>query len=655
MTTTDLPTLHPLSPLSPEECTEATDILKSEKELNDQFLFVLVDLDEPAKDELAAWPSEPLPRRVSIVGLDRASSTLHEATVSLTTREVLEWRAVPGFQPSMSWDEWEAVAPALKADARWQEAMRKRGVSDFDSVQVDPWGASWEHDRSRRISWVLTYVTDHENGNSYAHPVDGLTALVDLSSMEVIEVTDHEVIPIPKTPGEYVPELMLAEPENRPRFTELRSDLKPIQVIQPEGPSFTIHGHHVEWQKWSLQVGWTMREGLVLHDITYNDRGDVRPILHRASICEMVVPYGDPSPTQWGKLAFDAGESGLGVGAISLELGCDCLGHIHYFDGLGTSADGTPIVIKNAICMHEEDTGIGWKHMDPVSGHVETRRQRRLVLSSIANVGNYEYGFFWYLYQDGNIEFEAKLNGVMQTGVLRAGETPRFGTKIAPELYAPNHQHFFCARLDVAVDGPNNTVTEMNSVPAPMGPDNPYGNGWVAEETPFRRESEAIRELNPATARFWRITNPNKLNDLGSPTAYRLLPGGNATPLHHPDSPILKRMAFASKQLWVTPVRKDEMVAGGTYPWQNPGPDGLPRWTQADRDIDNADVALWYVFGAHHVPRVEEWPVMPVDKIGFFLKPDGFFDGNPALDLPRTEDTSSCHAHGSSHANGGCH
>jgi primary-amine oxidase len=641
LTITDAPTRHPLSPLLPTELAQAAEILKREKALGKDFRFVLVELDEPSKEELREWPAQSLPRRVMIVGLDRASATLYEAVVCLTTRTVLDWRACPGAQPSMTWEEWEGVGPVVTADAQWQEAMRRRGVTDFEMVQIDPWGASWEHDPGeRRVSWVLTYVIERENENAYSHPVDGLVVLFDMGRMEVIEVIDHEVVPIPQTPGEYVPEQMLGEPDNRPRFDALRSDVKPIEITQPEGPSFRVDDHRVEWQKWSLSIGWTMREGLVIYDVSYDDRGQVRPILHRAAICEMVVPYGDPSPTQAGKLAFDAGESGLGVGAMSLELGCDCLGEIRYFDGLGTDADGDPIIIKNAICMHEEDVGIGWKHMDPMTEHTETRRMRRLVISSIANVGNYEYGFFWYFYQDASIEFEAKLNGVMQTGALRPGESPRFGTKIAPDLYAPNHQHFFCARLDVTVDGQNNTVTEVNSVAAPPGPDNPFGNGWVAEETPFEHEHEAIRELSQSTGRYWRITNPSKVNDLGQPSAYRLMPGANAWVLHHPDSPIRKRMQFATKHLWVTPVDKNEMFAGGTYPWQNPGPDGLPRWTANNREIADRDVALWYVFGAHHVPRTEEWPVMPVDRIGFWLKPDGFFDGNPALDLPRTD---TCH------------
>jgi primary-amine oxidase len=637
---------RPLAPLTADECAKATHILKAQRSLTGDFRFVFIDIEEPDKTALRMWPEQAIDRRVSIVGFERSTLTVIEAVVSLDSDEVLSWTPVPGAQPPLMREEWEQVDPILKADARWQAAMHRRGITDFEHVHIDPWAGSpvapEDVRAGQRICRPLAYARRSASGQAYAHPIDGLTCVFDLGTMTVVDIVDHGVVPVPTETGEYIPELMLEAPDNRPRYTELRSDVKPIEITEPEGPSWRVDGHRVTWQKWSVQLGWTMREGLVLSDITYNDRGTIRPIVHRAAVSEMVVPYGDPAPTQFRKLAFDAGEDGLGHGANSLTLGCDCLGEIHYFDGLTLDQDGNPFVIKNAICMHEEDAGIGWTHRDQRGGTTETRRMQRLVLSFIANVGNYEYGFFWYLYQDGSIELEAKLNGIMNTGALRAGETPQYGVKIAPHLYGPNHQHFFCARLDMTVDGPNNTVTEVDSMPVPVGPENPYGNGWIARETPLRTELEARRELNSDTARFWRITNPNQITDLGRPTAYRLVPGANAKLMHDKDSAIFQRIAFASKHLWVTPSSQDELYAGGEYPWQNPGPMGLPLWTEADRSIENTDIAVWYVFGAHHVPRVEEWPVMPVDHIGFQLKPDGFFDGNPALDLPRPAAHDHC-------------
>ena len=173
----------------------------------------------------------------------------------------------------------------------------------------------------------------------------------------------------------------------------------------------------------------------------------------------------------------------MGFSANPLTLGCDCLGEIHYFDGTVNDSSGNAVVIPNAICMHEEDYGVGWKHTDFRTEEVEVRRSRRLVISCFATVGNYEYGFFWYLYTDGTIQFEVKLSGVISTGAVPVGEQPRFGNLVAPGLYGPNHQHFFNVRLDMQVDGERNSVYEVDAATLPPGPDNPYGaNAWVAQK-----------------------------------------------------------------------------------------------------------------------------------------------------------------------------
>jgi primary-amine oxidase len=98
----------------------------------------------------------------------------------------------------------------------------------------------------------------------------------------------------------------------------------------------------------------------VLHQLAF----DSRPLVYRASVTEMVVPYGDPTTSHFWKNAFDCGEYGLGKLANSLELGCDCLGLIHYFDIPMVEDEGTVTVMKNAVCMHEEDYGVLWKHFD---------------------------------------------------------------------------------------------------------------------------------------------------------------------------------------------------------------------------------------------------------------------------------------------------
>jgi primary-amine oxidase len=303
------------------------------------------------------------------------------------------------------------------------------------------------------------------------------------------------------------------------------------------------------------------------------------------------------------------------------------------------------MTIENAICMHEEDFGISWKHTDFRTEEVEVRRSRRLVISSIVTVGNYEYGYFWYLYTDGTIEYEVKLSGVLSTGAIAPGEKPEHGVLVAPGLYGPHHQHFFCVRLDMEVDGPRNSVVEVDSVPLPAeDPNNPVGTAWVTKKTKLQTESTAARTVDPYKMRYWRIESTDKTNGVGDPTAYKLMPTDAIFPMAHPDSQQAPRSGFAHKQLWVTPYDPREKFAAGDYPNQHPGGEGLPSYTSGDRDVADTDLVVWYTFGAHHVVRPEEWPVMPVTHVGFKLKPTGFFDGNPALDMPPTK-AASCHHH----------
>eukprot|EP00878_Enallax_costatus_P039763 GHUV01045664.1.p1 GENE.GHUV01045664.1~~GHUV01045664.1.p1 ORF type:complete len:234 (+),score=45.72 GHUV01045664.1:102-704(+) len=194
----------------------------------------------------------------------------------------------------------------------------------------------------------------------------------------------------------------------------------------------------------------------------------------------MAVPYGDPNFPYIRKCAFDVGDYGMGFVANSLELGCDCLGHIKYFDGVVNNAQGEALVIPKAICLHEEDAGMLWKHTDTRLGHVEVRRNRRLVISQVSTFANYEYGMFWYFYLDGTIQLEMKLTGILSTSVTGLAEKDLpYGISVAPGVVASNHQHLFCVRIDPAVDDLNGgkglVVSEVNAEQIPFGPENPHG------------------------------------------------------------------------------------------------------------------------------------------------------------------------------------
>src|SRR5437764_2021479 len=454
--------LHPLEPLTGEEIAAAVSIVRNERRLSEKVRFGTVTLREPPKEVVLNFkPGNPITREAFVILLDNADGAVYEATISITEGKVTSWRPIPGVQPSIMLDEFFECEQMLKKNPEFQAALRKRGITNMDLVMVDPWSAGnygAEEEQTWRLTRTLSWVRSDPADNGYAHPIEGVLVLVDLNTMEVVRIDDHGVVPLPPQDSNYTPEAI----------GQMRTDLKPLEIHQREGPSFTVQGHEVSWQKWRFRLGFTPREGVVLYTISYEDQGRQRPVIYRASLAEMVIPYGDPNPAHYRQNAFDVGEYGVGMLANALELGCDCLGEIRYFDAFMTDSRGNVVKLPNAICMHEEDYGILWKHIDWRTNQTEVRRSRRLVVSFIATVGNYEYGYFWYFYQDGTIQVEVKLTGIMNTGAVPPGVKPKYGRLVAPQLNAPIHQHFFNYRLDMMVDGPDNSVYEVHTEAVPL-------------------------------------------------------------------------------------------------------------------------------------------------------------------------------------------
>ena len=633
---------HPLDPLTADEVARAGSLVRTHDGLGPRVRVISVALAEPLRAALSGPGADhPVERAAFVVLIDRDARKVYEAVVSLTRGRVVSWTHVPGVQPAIVLDEFFECEAAVRADPGWQAAMRQRGITDFSLAMVDPWSAGnfgIEDEKGRRLSRTLTWVRTSPTDNGYARPVANLVAIVDLDEMKVIAIEDHGVVPLPPEDANYSPDVAGSRP-----------DLRPLEIRQPEGPSFALEGHELSWQKWRMRLGFTPREGLVLHRVSYRDQGRDRPILHRAAVVDMVVPYGDPRHTYFHRNAFDVGEFGIGTLANSLVNGCDCLGEIRYLDAVVNDSRGGGVTLQNAICVHEEDYGILWKHFDWRTGYAEVRRSRRLVVSFIATVGNYEYGFYWYFYQDGTIQLEVKLTGIVSNGAVMPGETPPWGELVAPQVYGPIHQHFFNVRLDVTIDGPLNAVYEVNTVADPPGPENPHHNAFRTEASLLRSEAVAQRIADPLRGRFWKIVNPSVRNRLGQPVGYKLVPGENVLPFAGPEAAVTKRATFMTKHLWVTRYDPGERYAAGDYPNQHPGGAGLPAYVEDDAPLDNAELVVWYTFGAHHVVRPEDWPVMPVTYIGFALKPVGFFDRNPALDVPPPDGRSCGH-----HAPGSC-
>jgi primary-amine oxidase len=629
--------MHPLDPLSADEIRQAVAILRHERELGPSYRFASISLEEPAKAWLQAWDGSAFARRARIVTWNRAGGATSTALVDLAQGRVAEFTERAGVQPNFTVDEYHECDEMLRAHPDVLAALARRGITDPALVLVDVWcygeAVVPEQWRDRRVGWCDVWVRDAPGSNPYAHFLKGLHLVVDMNAMELLELEDDGTTDLPPVMGEYVPERVPGQ--------ELRDDLRPLEITQPDGVSFTLDGNELRWQRWRMRIGFNYREGLVLHQVGYEDGGRVRPIAHRLSFAEMVVPYRDPTPDHYRRTAFDIGEWGLGVMTQSLELGCDCLGEIRYLDAVLADSLGEPYTIRNAVCVHEEDNAVLWKHVDAHAG-AEVRRMRRLVVSIHVTVANYEYLVYWRFHQDGSIECEVRASGLMVTTGLDGAEGSPHGTTVDADTYAPLHQHFIVARLDLDIDGAANTVYETHAETVPIGPENPYGVALTSVSTPLERESGARRDYDWASQRTWKIVNDDRRNAHGAPVAYKLAPSNCIPHLLPEGSVVLDRAEVIRHQLWVTAHHDDERWPCGEFPTQSASDHGLPAWTRADRPLTDTDVVLWYVFGIHHLTRVEDWPVMPVDIVSFWLKPFGFFDRNPALDVPPPKE----HCHG---------
>eukprot|EP01025_Chloroclados_australasicus_P031457 TRINITY_DN3179_c0_g5_i1.p1 TRINITY_DN3179_c0_g5~~TRINITY_DN3179_c0_g5_i1.p1 ORF type:complete len:672 (-),score=75.87 TRINITY_DN3179_c0_g5_i1:433-2448(-) len=638
---------HPLDPLNKQEVLQARKVCKNHasKLGISPLRFNTITLKEPPKSSILKYNrsgSVP-PRQAFCIVQSPRDRKAFEATVALEPdAEVSEWVELgEGVQPLASPDDCFLAEEIIKQDPEIAKLVQERyGLNDLSQLVIDPWSVHSENIDGRQLQ-IFLYKASFPDDNAYAHPLD-IVPIVDLNQKKVAKIDIPETVtPIPEKNVNY---------HRKHLEVPFRQDLKPLNIVQPEGPSFKIEGNKLEWQKWSMRIGFNYREGLVLHEVGYQESPDapIRPVLHRASLVEMCVPYGDTRSPFVRKCAFDVGDYGLGNCANSLELGCDCLGHIQYLDAVLNDSKGEPWEIKKAICIHEEDRGLLWKHMDYRTGYAESRRSRVLTLSFIATVVNYEYLFYWYFYQDGTIEYEIKLSGELSTNVLSPGEVkPDFGTLVSPNVNAQYHQHMFCARLDVAVDdaegGKGLQVKEVDVEALPEDPDsNPSGNGFKTVETILTSEQQAQRVANAHKGRIWKIANPNKTNQVtGDPVAYNLVPAAGAPMLAKNNSLIAKKGRFAQKDLWVTPYDDKQKWPAGDYPMQSSGEMGLPEWTKQDRSLVDEDIVLWHTFGVTHIPRPEDFPVMPVEKVGFTLKPFGFFDMNPAVDVPPSVNEAS--------------
>ncbi|KAI0755527.1 peroxisomal copper amine oxidase [Fomes fomentarius] len=704
------PFKHPLDPLTPDEASAITPIRRyiAEKTEIKGIRFITSYLLPPPKKAVLAFLGIPLQtgqqpeppveivRKAEVDFIDVVTGLAYNTIVSLHGQDwaVDTLETLPeGVQPQISVEELLLCEEIIRADERVRKLAADVGVKP-EQLHADGWAIGFD-DRfpaKKRIQQALVFARWDRHENLYAHPLDFIP-VVDSVEGKVIHIdfppqykakesnpifdgtgvnvglsTDTTVpptleedaervakrprIPPPQKSYDFLPDLL----EKKEGF-KFRDDLKPLHVVQPEGVSFNIDGHVIEWQKWKMHVAFHHREGVALSTITYNDNGTVRPIFYRLALSEMIVPYAAPEHPHPRKHAFDVGEYGMGTMANELTLGCDCLGKIHYLPGAYVAHDGTAVVVKNVICIHEEDAGLLWKHTDfRVGGRAQAVRSRRLVIQQICTLANYEYIFNYMFYQDGNIEVEIRLTGIVQVYVKDDDEPNPFGSTLAPGINAHYHQHIFSVRVDPMVDGLQNTVVETDILPlsnAPNGhPANHLGNAFITRGTPVAVASEGARDFDYEKDRRWSIINPKVVHPYSKRNAgYTIMGKGAATPLMAlPESIVAKRAPFATKPLWV--VRDVEGPKGGRVwpsgkyvPQTREAPeDSLANWAKGGESLVGEDILLYLTMGITHIPRPEDWPVMPVEHLRVLFRPTHFFEINPSMDVPGADDKQSCPA-----------
>lgn len=437
-----------------------------------------------------------------------------------------------------------------------------------------------------------------------------------------------------KAPGPYK-----VQPPNEyiPEAQTLRSDIKPLNVVQPEGASFQVsnfaeQGHSISWQKWDFKVGFNTREGMVIYDVHYAGR----PLFYRLSLSDMNIPYADPRHPFHKKAAFDLGDAGAGIMANNLQLGCDCLGSIYYLSGLLNDDKGEPLEMPNCVCVHEQDAGIGWKHTNYRTGRAAVVRSRELVLQSIITVANYEYILAFQFNQAGEVMYEVRATGILSTQPIDEGISVPWGTVVHPGVLAAHHQHIFSLRIDPMLDGPLNRVVYDEAHAMPRSDFNPHGVGYTVNETPI--STSGGYDLDFDANRTFKIQNAGIRNPVnGKPVAYKIMAPPFQKMLADKDSYHFKRAEFCDHNIYVTSYAEDELYAGGKYTNQSRGGTGVRSFADRKDNVLDDDIVVWVQFGINHVPRIEDFPVMPCEIIKVALKPVNFFDKNPALDVPPSE------------------
>ena len=623
---------HPLDALNTQEYWTVYDVLQASGKIDADTAYATVMLHEPSKDQVLGWkPGNAIPREADAMLVRKG--VVFEARVDITAGKLESWKEVKGVQSPMMASEFRELGTLVKQDSRVRDALTKRGYKNLATVDCMPLPLGYfalPEQEGHRIMYGGC-SDSHGVHHSWGRTIEGLNVEVDAVEKKVLKVIDTGVVPVSAAPINFEEALSIP-----------RAGTTPLTISQPLGPGFQVTDGEVKWQNWHFRVRLDPRVGPVINLVRFDDGGNLRSVLYEGSVSELFVPYMDPGDGWATRIFSDSGEFFNGGILKRLKEGTDCPSNAAYLDGLVPNDRGTPILRPHLGCIYEVATGNpAWRHFE--GDEAWGRPSRTLVVRSAMVVGNYDYLLDWRFEQDGSIRVAVGATGIIETkGVpmKRADEhrghsaEDQYGNLVAENLVGVNHDHFFSFRLDMDVDGQNNAFVAHRLKRQELPAATHRKSIWVAEPFTARTEHDAMMDIHLDQPSMWIFENPNVRGPLGHSPGYEIMPGETAASLLDPEDGVQRVGAFSSHQLWVTPYHPDEIYASGVYPTAGRGMDGLAAWTKANRPIENTDIVAWYTVGFHHMPRTEDWPVMPVMWHDFVIRPYDFFAQNPVLTLP---------------------
>ena len=627
---------HPLDPLSWNEYWIVTKTLHEAGHFDQDTNLTSINLLEPEKQMVLRWnPGRTIPRTAKVIV--RQEEKTYEAIVDLNKPEVTGLKLLEGIQPMWSGSEYGAMRKKIMEHPEVVAALERRGFTDLTFIKAAafPLGNfGIEEEQGRRIGHV-TFKEYRGERYGWHREITGLVAVVDLHSEEILRVQDTLMVPPPEISMDY----------DRASIGPAREVPSPIFVQQPGGPGFKVDGHIVEWQKWRFHVRPDVRLGMIISTVTYQDGEDTRSVMYQGSLSEIFVPYMDPAIGWYNKNYIDSGEFSVGGLTGSLIQNVDCPPHTYYMNAIWANGQGRPFQRNRVIGIFEREPGDpSWRHGGGDNeGGLDGRIKRDLVVRSTAVLGNYDYFMDWIFQQDGSIVVKVGATGMVAMKQVAEktvhesinGDPDAYGRMIDERIVGVNHDHYFNFRLDLDVDGTDNSLSVDKLRVQRLPDDHPRRSVWTVQSQLAETESQAKMNINLEKPAMWRFTSSDRENKVGHPTSYRIKPGMTGAALISEDDYPRLRAGFINHHLWVTPYKSDELYAAGEFPTLSTPGMGLPAWTKDDRPIADTDIVAWYTIGMHHVVRSEDWPVMPVAWHSFEIRPFDFFDKNPALDLPK--------------------